>query len=44
MADKVRVGIIGLGGISYAHEAGYGEMGGSMPGCRDVRYKRRGSK
>ena len=27
MADKVRVGIIGLGGISYAHEAGYGEMG-----------------
>ncbi len=27
MANKVRVGIIGLGGISYAHEAGYGEMG-----------------
>ena len=26
MAGKVRVGIIGLGGISYAHEAGYNEF------------------
>jgi UDP-N-acetyl-2-amino-2-deoxyglucuronate dehydrogenase len=26
MAAKVRVGIIGLGGISYAHEAGYNEF------------------
>jgi UDP-N-acetyl-2-amino-2-deoxyglucuronate dehydrogenase len=27
MANKVRVGLIGLGSISYAHEAGYGEAG-----------------
>jgi predicted dehydrogenase len=27
MAKKVRVGLIGLGSISYAHEAGYLEMG-----------------
>ena len=27
MANKVRVGMIGLGSISYAHEAGYSEMG-----------------
>jgi len=26
-ADKIRVGMIGLGAISYAHEAGYSEMG-----------------
>ena len=26
MASKVRVGIIGLGGISYAHEAGYNDF------------------
>lgn len=26
-ADKTRVGLIGLGAISYAHEAGYSEMG-----------------
>lgn len=26
-ADKTRVGMIGLGAISYAHEAGYSEMG-----------------
>jgi predicted dehydrogenase len=25
--EKVRVGLIGLGSISYTHEAGYGEMG-----------------
>jgi predicted dehydrogenase len=29
MAGKIRVGIIGLGGISFAHEAGYGELEGS---------------
>lgn len=27
MTGKVRVGIIGLGGISFAHEAGFGELG-----------------
>jgi predicted dehydrogenase len=27
MAGKVRVGLIGLGSISFAHEAGYGEAG-----------------
>ncbi len=27
MADKVRVGLIGLGSISFAHEAGYSEAG-----------------
>jgi predicted dehydrogenase len=27
MEGKIRVGIIGLGGISYAHEAGYSELG-----------------
>lgn len=27
MAAKVRVGMIGLGSISYAHEAGYSELG-----------------
>lgn len=27
MAAKVRVGLIGLGSISYAHEAGYSELG-----------------
>ena len=27
MADKVRVGMIGLGSISFAHEAGYSELG-----------------
>ena len=26
-ADKIRVGMIGLGAISFAHEAGYSEMG-----------------
>lgn len=27
MADKIRVGMIGLGSISFAHEAGFSEMG-----------------
>ncbi len=27
MAEKLRVGMIGLGAISYAHEAGYSELG-----------------
>ncbi len=27
MTGKIRVGIIGLGGISFAHEAGYSELG-----------------
>jgi UDP-N-acetyl-2-amino-2-deoxyglucuronate dehydrogenase len=27
MADKLGVGLIGLGSISFAHEAGFGEMG-----------------
>ncbi len=33
MAGKVRVGLIGLGGISYAHEAGYSEF---SDGCEIV--------
>jgi UDP-N-acetyl-2-amino-2-deoxyglucuronate dehydrogenase len=46
MAGKVRVGIIGLGAISFAHEAGYGELGEAceVTALCDIKEKEVGSR
>ena len=45
-ADRIRVGIIGLGAISFSHEAAYGEMEGScqVVAMSDVREEEAASR